>query len=392
MTEHLVARMRPFGTTIFAQMSALAADRGAINLGQGFPDTDGPAEVLDAAVRAIRAGHNQYPPGRGIAPLRLAIAEHQQRRYGLAYDPDTQVLVTAGATEALAAAILALCDLGDEVVVLEPTYDSYTAAIAMARAVARPVRLRHPSPSEPAYRLDEKDLRAALTDRTRLLLINTPHNPTGHVLTDAELDIVARVAVEHDLLVLTDEVYEHLLFDGRTHRPLATWPGMADRTVLISSAGKTFSTTGWKIGWVCATPELVTAVTTTKQFLTYVSGGPFQWAIAEGLALPEERFAALQTRMQDRRDLLVPGLVAAGMAVHPSEGTYFVTADVAPLGYDNAVDFCWKLPDLCGVVAVPSSVFYADQTGVRSLVRFAFCKRSEVLTEAAERLAGLSGG
>ena len=392
MTEHLVARMRPFGTTIFAQMSALAADRGAINLGQGFPDTDGPAEVLDAAVRAIRAGHNQYPPGRGIAPLRRAIVQHQQRRYALTYDPDTQVLVTAGATEALTAAILALCDLGDEVVVLEPTYDSYTAAIAMARAVARPVRLRHPSPSEPTYRLDEEDLRAAITDRTRLLLINTPHNPTGHVLTDAELDIVARVAVEHDLLVLTDEVYEHLLFDGRTHRPLATRPGMADRTVLVSSAGKTFSTTGWKIGWVCATAELVTAVTTAKQFLTYVSGGPFQWAIAEGLALPEERFAALQSRMQEGRDLLVPGLVAAGMAVHPSEGTYFVTADVAPLGYDDAVDFCWRLPDLCGVVAVPSSAFYADPTGVRSLVRFAFCKRPEVLTEAAERLAGLSGG
>ncbi|SDB94091.1 N-succinyldiaminopimelate aminotransferase [Raineyella antarctica] len=390
MTDHLVPRMRSFGTTIFASMSALAAERGAINLGQGFPDTDGPPEVLEAAVRAIRSGHNQYPPGRGIAPLRQAIATHQQHHYGLAYDPDTQVLVTAGATEALTAAILALCDLGDEVVVLEPTYDSYTAAIVMARAVPRPVRLRHPSDTESAYRLDEDDLRAVLTERTRLVVVNTPHNPTGHVLTDAELDIVARVAVEHDLLVLTDEVYEHLLFDGRTHRPLATWPGMFERTVQVSSAGKTFSTTGWKIGWVCSTPELVTAVTTTKQFLTYVSGGPFQWAVAEGLALPDERFAQLGARMQAQRDLLVPGLVSAGMAVHPSEGTYFVTADIAPLGYHDAVDFCWRLPDLCGVVAVPSSVFYADPAGVGSLVRFAFCKRPEVLTEAAERLAGLS--
>lgn len=391
MTEHLVPRMRTFGTTIFAAMSALAARTGAINLGQGFPDTDGPAEVLDAAVRAIRAGHNQYPPGRGIAPLRQAIAEHQQRRYGLAYDPDTQVLVTAGATEALTAAILALADEGDEVVVLEPTYDSYTAAIAMARAVPRPVRLRHPSATELAYRLDEADLRAVITERTRLLLVNTPHNPTGHVLTDDELDVVARVAVEHDLLVVTDEVYEHLLFDGRVHRPLASWPGMAERTVLVSSAGKTFSTTGWKIGWVCSTPELVDAVTTTKQFLTYVSGGPFQWAIAEGLALPEARFAELQQRMQDQRDLLVPGLVAAGMGVHPSEGTYFVTADVAPLGWHDAVAFCRQLPELCGVVAVPSSVFYADPAGVESLVRFAFCKRPEVLARAADRLAGLRG-
>ncbi|QGF24527.1 pyridoxal phosphate-dependent aminotransferase [Raineyella fluvialis] len=389
MTDHLVAHLRPFGTTSFASMSALAAEKGAINLGQGFPDTDGPTEVLEAAVRAIRAGHNQYPPGRGIAALREAIAEHQRHWYGLSYDPATQVLVTAGATEALTAAILALCDTGDEVVVLEPTYDSYTAAIAMARAVPRPVRLRHPSDTEPGYRLDEADLRAAISDRTRLLLINTPHNPTGHVLGPAELDAVARVAVEHDLLVITDEVYEHLAFGGAPYVPLATLPGMAERTVQISSAGKTFSTTGWKIGWVCSTPELVTAVTTAKQFLTYVSGGPFQWAIAEGLALPDERFAAMAPALADQRDILVPGLVAAGMTVHPTEGTYFVTADVAPLGYDDAVDFCWRLPDLRGVVAVPSSVFYSDPAGARSLVRFAFCKRPALLAEAAERLATL---
>ncbi|MEA5153538.1 pyridoxal phosphate-dependent aminotransferase [Raineyella sp.] len=385
----LVPRLRPFGTTIFASMSALAARTGAINLGQGFPDTDGPVEVLEAAARAIRAGHNQYPPGRGIAPLREAIAEHQRRWYGLSYDPATQVLVTAGATEALTAAILALCDTGDEVVVLEPTYDSYTAAIALARAVPRPVRLRHPSATEPGYRLAEADLRAAITDRTRLLLINTPHNPTGHVLGPDELDAVARVAVEHDLVVITDEVYEHLLFGGRPYVPLTTLPGMAERTLQISSAGKTFSITGWKIGWVCSTPELVAAVTTAKQFLTYVNGAPFQWAVAEGLALPDERFAGLSRGMEAQHDVLLPGLVAAGMTVHPTEGTYFVTADVAPLGYDDAVDFCWRLPDLCGVVAVPSSVFYADPTGARSLVRFAFCKRPEILAEAAERLAGL---
>jgi len=389
VTQPLVARLRPFGTTIFAEMSALAMRTGAINLGQGFPDTDGPAEVLDAAVAAIRAGHNQYPPGRGIAPLREAIAEHQRHWYGLSYDPATEILVTAGATEAITAAILALCETGDEVVVLEPTYDSYTAAIAMAHAAPRPVRLRHPSATEPGYRLDEADLRATITDRTRLLLINTPHNPTGHVLAADELAIVARVAVEHDLLVVTDEVYEHLLFDGRTHRPLATLPGMRERTVLISSAGKTFSTTGWKIGWVCSTPELVTAVTTAKQFLTFVNGAPFQWAVAEGLALPDDRFAALGSRLEAQRDVLVPGLAAAGMIVHPTEGSYFVTADVAPLGYHDAVDFCWRLPELCGVVAVPSSVFYTDPTGVESLVRFAFCKRPEVLAEAAERLSRL---
>ncbi len=389
MNRPLVQRMRSFGTTIFAEMSALANRTGAINLGQGFPDTDGPAEVLDAAVAAIRAGHNQYPPGRGIAPLREAIAAHQDDWYGLSYDPGTEILVTAGATEAIAATILALCESGDEVVVLEPTYDSYTASIALAHAVPRPVRLRHPGPGEPAYRLDAGDLAAAVTERTRLILLNTPHNPTGHVLGEDELAAVARVAVEHDLIVVTDEVYEHLVFDGRAHHPLAALPGMRDRTVLISSAGKTFSATGWKIGWACSTPELIDAITTVKQFLTFVNGAPFQWAITTGLGLPRERFVEIGERMQTRRDLLLPGLEAAGLTVHPSEGTYYVVVDPAPLGWTDAREFCRRLPALVGVVAIPNAVFYEDPAGVGSLVRFAFCKRPEVLREAAERLSGL---
>ena len=320
---YLVPRMRGFGTTIFAEMSALAVRTGSVNLGQGFPDTDGPPEVLQAAIDAIRAGHNQYPPGPGIPALREAIADHQRLYYGLTYDPASEVLVTAGATEAIAATILALCDAGDEVVALEPTYDSYAASIAMAGAMLRPVTLRHPD-----YRLDADELQAAISPRTRLLLINTPHNPTGRVLDQDELTTIAELAVERDLIVVTDEVYEHLTFD-RAHVPVATFPGMRDRTVTISSAGKTFSCTGWKIGWVCATPALVDAVRTTKQFLTFVNGGPFQHAIVTGLQLPAERITAIRDRLRDGRDQLRDGLIAAGLEVHPCEATYFLTVDVA---------------------------------------------------------------
>jgi N-succinyldiaminopimelate aminotransferase len=382
---YLSSRLQGFGTTIFAEMSALAVRTGAINLGQGFPDYEGPSEVLDAAVAAIRDGRNQYPPGRGVPELRQAIARHQQRFYGLAYDPDSEVLVTAGATEAIAASCLALCEPGDEVVVLEPTYDSYQASIAMA--AARPVFVRLETPG---YRLDVEALRAAVTDRTRLLLVNSPHNPTGTVLDRAELAAVADLAVERDLLVVTDEVYEHLTFDGTAHVPLATLPGMRDRTVAISSGGKTFNTTGWKIGWLCAPPALVTAVTTAKQFLTYVSGGPFQPAIAAGLDLPDDYFTGAAAALGAQRDELCGGLAAAGFTVFRPQGTYFVTVDIRPLRPDgDGMAFCRDLPRRCGVVAIPNQVFYADPAAGRHLVRFSFAKRPEVLAEAAARLGKL---
>lgn len=383
MTQ-LVERMRRYGTTIFAEMSALAVATNSINLGQGFPDSDGPQQVLDAAMDAIRAGHNQYPPGRGVPELRRAIAAHQARHYGLRYDPETEIVVTAGATEALAATIMALCEPGDEVIALEPTYDSYSASISLAQAVLVPVRLQHPD-----YRLDVERLRAAVTDRTRLVLINSPHNPTGHVLDHHELQAIADLATERDLVVVTDEVYEHLTFDGRRHQPLATFPGMRERTVQISSAGKTFAVTGWKIGWICSTPALVTAITTVKQFLTYVNGGPFQYAVAVGLGLPDEVVDEVRDRLQSARDQLVGGLTAAGLETHESQGTYFVTADIASIGEHDSIEFCRELPKRCGVVAIPSQVFYTDPRGVETLVRFAFCKRPEVIAEAAERLATL---
>ncbi|MEV5463751.1 pyridoxal phosphate-dependent aminotransferase, partial [Streptomyces cellulosae] len=306
-------RLAEFGTTIFAEMSALALSTGAINLGQGFPDTDGPEEIREAAVRALRDGRgNQYPPGPGVPELRTAIAAHQQRRYGLTYDPDTEVLVTAGATEAIAASLLALLEPGDEVVALEPYYDSYAACVAMAGGRRVPVTLR---PHDGGFRLDLDELRDAVTDRTRLLLINTPHNPTGTVLTRAELAAIAEIAVERDLLVVTDEVYEHLVFDRAEHVPLATFPGMRERTVTISSSGKTFSFTGWKVGWVTAPPALVSAVRSAKQYLTYVASGPFQYAVAEALNLPDSYFADFRADMLAKRDLLAGGLERAGFKV-----------------------------------------------------------------------------
>ncbi|MBC2903631.1 pyridoxal phosphate-dependent aminotransferase [Streptomyces cupreus] len=378
-----------FGTTIFAEMSALALRTGSINLGQGFPDTDGPEEVREAAVRALRDGRgNQYPPGPGVPELRTAVAAHQQRLYGLTYDPDTEVLVTAGATEAIAASLLALLEPGDEVVALEPYYDSYAACIAMAGARRVPVTLR---PAEGRFRLDLDELRAAVTDRTRLLLINTPHNPTGTVLTREELAAVAELAVERDLLVVTDEVYEHLVFDGAEHLPLATFPGMRERTVTIGSAGKTYSFTGWKVGWVTAAPGLVTAVRSAKQFLTYVASGPFQYAVAEALALPGSYFADFRADMQAKRDLLASGLRDAGFEVFTSAGTYFITTDIRPLGESDGFAFCRALPERAGVVAIPNAVFYDHRDAGAPFVRFAFCKRTEVLEEAVQRLKTLAG-
>ena len=387
MTRALLnSALAGMGTTIFAEMSALAVETGSVNLGQGFPDTDGPAEIARAAADAVLAGRgNQYPPGPGIPELRTAIAAHQKRFYGLDVDPDTEVLVTAGATEAVAAALLALLEPGDEVIAFEPYYDSYAACIAMAGGVRVPVTLR-----APGFRPDLDRLRDAVTSRTRLILLNSPHNPTGMVASREELAAIASLAVEHDLLVVTDEVYEHLVFDGQ-HIPIVTFPGMRERTVTISSAGKTFSFTGWKIGWVTGTPELVTAVRTAKQFLTYVSGGPFQYAIATALALPDAFYAELTASLHRKRDLLASGLRAAGFEVFVPDGTYFISTDIAPLGESDGLAFCRSLPHRCGVVAVPNVVFYDDQAAGRSHVRFAFCKRDEVLADATARLLTLNG-
>ena len=387
MPERLLnERLVEFGTTIFAEMSALALSTGAINLGQGFPDTDGPREVADAAVAAIRAGHNQYPPGLGIADLRLAVAEHQKRFYDLDFDPDTEVLITAGATEAIAAVMLSLLEPGDEVVLFEPYYDSHIAGIAMAGAERRLVTLRPPH-----YRFDPDELAAAIGPRTRMIVVNSPHNPTGKVFEREELELIAELCRRHDLLAVTDEVYEHLAYEGE-HIPLVSLPGMRERTISVSSGGKTFSFTGWKIGWVCAIPELRDAVTTTKQFLTFVNGAPFQHAIAVGLRLGDDYFDGLRDSMRARRDQLADGLDAAGFEVYRPAGTYFVTADVRPLGFDDGMALCRKLPELCGVVAVPNVVFYDNEHEGRHLVRFAFCKRPEVLDEAVERLAKLGTG
>ncbi|MFB6673743.1 pyridoxal phosphate-dependent aminotransferase [Streptomyces sp. NPDC056390] len=381
-------RLAEFGTTIFAEMSALATATGSINLGQGFPDTDGPEEIREAAVRALRDGRgNQYPPGPGVPELRTAIAAHQEHRYGLSFDPDREVLVTAGATEAIAASLLALVEPGDEVVALEPYYDSYAASIALAGGTRVPVTLR---PDGGAFRLDLDELRAAVTDRTRLLLINTPHNPTGTVLTREELTAIAALAVERDLLVITDEVYEHLTFGDAGHIPLATLPGMRERTVTIGSAGKTFSFTGWKVGWVTASPELVTAVRSAKQFLTYVASGPFQYAVAEALALPDSYYDAFRADMSAKRDLLADGLAAAGFEVFRPAGTYFVTTDIRPLGESDGFAFCRALPERAGVVAIPNAVFYDHREAGAPFVRFAFCKRIAVLEEAVDRLKKLA--
>ncbi|MET7760361.1 pyridoxal phosphate-dependent aminotransferase [Streptomyces sp. NPDC005389] len=381
-------RLAEFGTTIFAEMSALAARTGAINLGQGFPDTDGPEEIREAAVRALRDGRgNQYPPGPGVPELRAAIADHQRDRYGLDHDPDTEVLVTAGATEAIAAALLALVEPGDEVIALEPYYDSYAACVAMAGGTRVPVTLR---PHDGSYVLDLDELRAAVTDRTRLILLNTPHNPTGTVLTRAELTAVAELAVERDLLVVTDEVYEHLVFDDAEHLPIASLPGMRERTVTIGSAGKTFSFTGWKVGWVTASPELTSAVRSAKQFLTYVSSGPFQYAIAEALRLPAAYFDTLRAELSAKRDLLSEGLAQAGFAVYKPAGTYFVTTDIRPLGAEDGFAFCRSLPERAGVVAIPNAVFYDHREAGAPFVRFAFCKKTEVLEEAVSRLKRLA--
>jgi N-succinyldiaminopimelate aminotransferase len=384
----LTTKLAGFGTTIFAQMSALATSTGAINLGQGFPDTDGPAEVLEAAIDAIRSGVNQYPPGPGMPVLREAIAEHQHRFYGLVVDPDTEVLVTAGATEALAGALLGMLDDGDEVVLFEPMYDSYQACIALAGGVVKPVVLR--PGGDGRYGFDRDEFAAACTPATKLILLNTPHNPTGKVFTRDELEFIAQIARDRDVLVVTDEVYEHLVFGGAEHVPMATLPGMAERTLTISSGGKTFNTTGWKVGWMSGPAAMIDAAKTAKQFLTYVNGAPFQPAIAAGLRLPDSFFQALAADLETKRDRLVPGLEAAGLVAYVPEATYFTTVDIRPVRPDgDGVAFCLELPGRIGVVAIPTQVFYANPEHGRHLVRFACCKRLDVIDAAVERLARL---
>jgi N-succinyldiaminopimelate aminotransferase len=379
----LVPRLQPFTSTIFAEMTALAARTGAVNLGQGFPDTDGPAGMLEIARSAIASGHNQYPPGTGIPELRTAVAEHQAACYGLVHDPDTEVLITVGATEAISAALLALVHQGEQVLLFEPYYDSYAAAIALAGATRRCVPL---VADGDRFTLDLDALAGAITPATRALLLNNPHNPTGTVLRHPELEALATFAVEHDLLVITDEVYEHLVFDGAQHLPIAAFPGMAQRTLSVSSAGKTFSVTGWKIGWVCGPAHLVAAVQATKQFLTFVGGAPFQPAVAHALRAEQDWVAAHRAALQDKRHRLAAGLHTAGFGVRRSEGTYFICADIRPLGYSDGLQFCRNLPERAGVVAVPVQAFVDDLASWRHLVRFAFCKRDEVLDEAIVRL------
>jgi N-succinyldiaminopimelate aminotransferase len=381
----IATRLRGFGTSIFSEISALAHQHGAANLGQGFPDDGPPDHVVAAAHAALDAGHHQYAPGPGIGSLRHAIADHQVRFHGQPVDAATEVTVTFGATEAITAAVLALCDPGDEVVVLDPVYDSYTANIAMAAAVEVRVPIDPPA-GERGWHLDLDRLAAAITPRTRLLLLNTPHNPTGLVLTTAELDQVAALCVEHDLVAVTDEVYEHLLLPGATHVPLATRPGMADRTVTVSSAGKTFSCTGWKIGWAVAAPPLTTAIRTVKQFLSFSGGTPLQHAVVTALGSEDAVYAEVAERNARRHRLLVDGLRAGGATVTPSAGTYFVTLDLASLGHDDALAFSRTAPESLGVAVVPVAAFSSDPAAVRSLARLAACKRDDVLQLGVERL------
>jgi N-succinyldiaminopimelate aminotransferase len=389
-SDVLTSKLAGFGTTIFAEMSALATATGSINLGQGFPDTDGPVEVLEAAIDAIRSGVNQYPPGLGDADLRVAIAEHQKRWYGLDVDPDTEVVVTAGATEALAGAMLGMLDAGDEVVLFEPMYDSYQAGIALAAAVPVPVLL---TPSDDGtWRFDPDAFRAAISDRTKFILLNTPHNPTGKVFDRVELELIAEVAIENDLIVVTDEVYEHLVFDGVDHLPLATLPGMFERTLTISSGGKTFHTTGWKIGWMTGPIELVTAARLAKQYLTYVNGAPFQPATAVGLRLGNDYYERLVGDLQIARDRLADGLERAGFVTYRPEASYFVTVDIRSARRDgDGMAFCRELPATAGVVAVPASAFYMNPEHGSHLVRFACCKQLEVIDAAVEKLVSAFG-
>ena len=371
--------------TIFATMSELAARTGAVNLGQGFPDEDGPAEVLAAAQSAIANGGNQYPPGLGTLDLREAIAAHQAHWYGIELDPATQVLVTAGATEAIAAAIIGLTGPGDEIVAAEPFYDEYAALAGLQGARLVPVPL-----TPPAFLPDPAAFAAAVTDRTRLIIVNSPHNPTGSVWPRENLEQIIELAHRHDALILTDEVYEHLVFDGE-HVPLASLPGGFERTITVSSGGKTFSATGWKIGWASGPAPLMAALLAVKQWLTYVPAGPFQPAIATGLRLPDEVFHAAARALAEKRDVLAAGLADAGFTVHLPAAGYFIVADAAPLGVTDAATFAVELAEQVGVVGIPVTALVSPEHRAQyaTLMRFAFCKRLEVLEDAVRRLAAL---
>ncbi|HEY5134156.1 MAG TPA: pyridoxal phosphate-dependent aminotransferase [Candidatus Nanopelagicales bacterium] len=383
----LVPRMREHASTVFGEMSALAVETSSVNLGQGFPDTDGPDVVKESAIRAIREGRgNQYPPAHGIPELRRAIAEHQRRLYGIEIDAMTDVVVATGASEAIAAAVLALVEDGDEVVMFSPWFDLYAAVVSLASATRVEVPL-----TAGAFRPDAAALRAAVTPRTRLLLLNSPHNPTGSVFTRAELEAIAAVVLEHDLWVISDEAYEHLVYAGAEHVPFCTLPGMAERTVTIGSAGKSLSMTGWKVGWATGPTDLVAAVRVTRQHLSYVSGGPFQWAVVDGLALPDPYWTSFRDGLQHQRDLLCDGLAALGFPTTVPQGTYFATTDVRPMGYADGWAFCRDLPRRAGVVAIPHEVFHDDPEAGKPFVRWAFCKRPEVLEEALTRLRRVFG-
>ena len=382
----LSSRLAGFGTSVFAEYTALAAEHGAINLGQGYPDFDGPDFVKDAAIAAIREGRNQYSPMIGLLDLRRAVAEHQERFYGLRFDPDHEVTVYAGATEAIFSTLQAVLEAGDEVVLFSPYYDSYPAGIAMAGASTRVVTLRGDD-----FRLHAEDLEAAMTPRTRAVMVNSPLNPAGKVFCPGELEIVAEACRRHDLLAITDEVYEHLVFDG-AHVPLASLPGMRERTVTISSTGKTFSLTGWKIGYTCAPAELTRALRTAHQFVTFAVNTPGQVAMAVALRAPDAYFATFQAEYRARRDRLCTGLREAGFVVTSPAGTYFAVADIRPLGFDDDVAFCRALPKRCGVAAIPISAFQGPTNAVRHLVRFAFCKTDAMLDEGLRRLRRLKEG
>jgi N-succinyldiaminopimelate aminotransferase len=373
---------RAFGTSVFAEMTALATRHDAVNLGQGYPDFDGPEFVKDAAIAALAAGHNQYAAMPGLPALRRAIVEHQRRFYGIEHDPESEVTVHAGATEAICATLLALVEPGDEVLVFEPFYDAYLPCLTMAQASARPVALVPPD-----FRLDAAALEAATGERTRAILVNSPGNPAGCVFRSAELEAIAEVCRRHDLLAITDEVYEHIVFEGR-HVPLASLPGMRERTVTISSSGKTFSLTGWKIGWSCAPHQLTAAIRAVHQYVVFAVSTPFQHAIATGLAAPDAFYGSLQSTYRARRDRLCQGLEALGFGVRPPEGAYFVLADIRPLGYEDDEAFCRMIVERVGVAAIPVSAFTPGGR-VRHLVRFAFCKEDATLEEGLRRLARL---
>lgn len=381
-----VARLRPFGETVFATMSAKAAEFDAVNLGQGFPDSDGPARMLEIACEQIRAGNNQYGPGRGMAVLREAVAAQRARDHQVTYDPGAEVLVTVGATEAISAAVLGLVEPGSEVIVLEPCYDAYAAAIALAGAQRVAVPL---VPDGATWTVDVDAVRAAVTKRTSMIIVNSPHNPTGSVFSREVLAGLAAVCVERDLLVLSDEVYENLLFDGRAHTALAALPGMFERTVTVSSAAKSWNVTGWKTGWALAPAPLLDAVLKAKQFMSYVGATPFQPAVAHALNEESEWLAGMVAELAEGRDLLAAGLRDAGLQVHDTHGTYFVVADIAGLGENDGVEFCLGLPGRIGVAAIPVQVFCDDPGPWRTKVRFAFGKRHDTLRLGVEKLQSL---